>query len=175
MTLIDVKRAAALYRDIGQSVEVSGGSGANTIVGAASFGGDVAFVWKVRNDRLGDAFTADIRAAGALFETSPLTGGPATARCVIMVSPDGDTDLVGRAKVTYLEGYLWDPHGPPRRPSVLPWRRAHARAIVRSRSPCRTRSAWYGIGSSRRCGWRPILVGVTSTWPMCWRARRSPR
>jgi len=128
MTLIDAERAAALYEDIGESVEMSGGSGANTIVGAASFGGDVAFVGKVRDDALGDAFTTDIRAAGALFETVPLTDGPATARCLIMVSPDGqrtmstylgaavelgpediDTELVGRAKVTYLEGYLWDP------------------------------------------------------------------
>ncbi|MDQ4039839.1 MAG: adenosine kinase [Actinomycetota bacterium] len=128
MTLIDAERADALYRDIGESVQISGGSGANTIVGAASFGGDVAFVGKVRNDRLGEAFTSDIRAASVLFETSPLVDGPATARCLIMISPDGqrtmstylgaavelgpediDTDLVGRAKVTYLEGYLWDP------------------------------------------------------------------
>jgi len=128
MTLIDADRADALYVDIGPSVEISGGSGANTIVGAASFGADVAFVGKVRDDTLGDSFTSDIRAAGVVFETLPLTAGPATARCLIMVSPDGqrtmstylgaavelgpediDTDLVGRSKITYLEGYLWDP------------------------------------------------------------------
>lgn len=128
MTLIDAERADALYVDIGPSEEISGGSGANAIVGAASFGADVAFIGKVRDDTLGDVFTRDIRDAGVLFETAPLTEGPGTARCLAMVSPDGqrtmstylgaavelgpediDTDLVGRAKITYLEGYLWDP------------------------------------------------------------------
>jgi len=128
MTLIDAERADALYVAIGPSMEISGGGGANTIAGAASFGAEVAFIGKVRDDTLGDTFTSDIRAAGAVFRTPPLSQGPATARCLIMVSPDGqrtmstylgaavelgpediDTDLVGRAKVTYLEGYLWDP------------------------------------------------------------------
>lgn len=128
MTLIDAERADALYADTGPGVEVSGGSGANTIVGAASFGADVAYIGKVRDDSLGDIFTHDIRAAGVAFETAPLTEGPGTARCLIMVSPDGqrtmstylgacielgpediDADLVGRSKITYLEGYLWDP------------------------------------------------------------------
>ncbi len=128
MTLIDAERADALYVAIGPSMEISGGGGANTIAGAASFGAEVAFIGKVRDDTLGDTFTSDIRAAGAVFQTPPLSHGPATARCLIMVSPDGQrtmstylgaavelgpediaTDLVGRAKVTYLEGYLWDP------------------------------------------------------------------
>lgn len=127
MTLIDAERADALYVDIGASVEISGGSGANTIAGAASFGAAVAFIGKVRDDKLGDSFSRDIRNAGALFQTEPLTQGPGTARCLIMVSPDGqrtmstylgaavelgpediDTDVVGRCRITYLEGYLWD-------------------------------------------------------------------
>lgn len=128
MTLIDAERADALYADMGPGIEASGGSCANTIVGAASFGATVGFVGKVRDDVLGDAFTHDIRAAGVLFQTPASTGGPGTARCLIMVSPDAqrtmgtylgacvelgpediDESLVARAKVTYLEGYLWDP------------------------------------------------------------------
>ena len=38
MALIDEARAAAIYRDMGPATEMSGGSGANTIVGLASFG-----------------------------------------------------------------------------------------------------------------------------------------
>ena len=163
MTLIDAERADALYVDIGESVEMSGGSGANTIVGAASFGANVAFVGKVRDDSLGDAFTADIRAAGAVFETSPLTEGPGTARCLIMVSPDGqrtmstylgaavelgpediDTDLVGRAKVTYLEGYLWDP---PRAKEAF--RTAMAAAHARDRKVALTLSDTFCVERHR--------------------------
>ena len=128
MTLIDAERAIALYADLGPGVEISGGSCANTMAGAASFGATGAYIGKVRDDILGDTFAHDIRAAGVLFETMPLTEGPATARCLVMVSPDGqrtmstylgaaielgpediDTTLVARAKITYLEGYLWDP------------------------------------------------------------------
>lgn len=127
MNLIDAERSAALHADVG-GVQVCGGSCANTVVGAASFGASTAYVGKVRDDALGATFTEEIRGAGVLFETAPSTDGPATARCVIMVSPDGqrtmstylgacvelgpediDESLVARAAVTYLEGYLWDP------------------------------------------------------------------
>jgi sugar/nucleoside kinase (ribokinase family) len=113
---------------LGTAVEASGGSCANTVAAAASFGADVAFIGKVSDDKLGKSFIRDVRTAGVRFETVPLSEPPATARCLVMVSPDGqrtmstylgacvelgpediDTDLVGQAKVTYLEGYLWDP------------------------------------------------------------------
>ena len=44
MTLIDTERAHGLYEAMGPSVEVSGGSAANTIAGIASFGGNTAFI-----------------------------------------------------------------------------------------------------------------------------------
>jgi fructokinase len=62
------------------------------------------------------------------FPTAPLSGGAPTARCLIMVTPDGqrtmntylgacvafgpedvDAAVVADAAVTYLEGYLFDP------------------------------------------------------------------
>jgi sugar/nucleoside kinase (ribokinase family) len=128
MALIDEPRAAAIYDAMGPAVEVSGGSAANTIVGVASFGARAAFVGKVRDDALGRTFTHDIRAAGVRFETPPAGEGPSTARCYIMVTPDGErtmntflgaaqdlrpedieADAIAGASVTYLEGYLWDP------------------------------------------------------------------
>jgi len=163
MTLIDAERADALYVDIGASLEISGGSGANTIAGAASFGADVAFIGKVRDDKLGDTFSRDIRGTGALFQTAPLTQGPGTARCLIMVSPDGqrtmstylgaavelgpediDTEVVGRAKVTYLEGYLWDP---PRAKEAF--RTAMAAAHARNRRVALTLSDTFCVERHR--------------------------
>ncbi len=128
MTLIDEARADKIYQAMGPAVESSGGSAANTIVGVASFGGRAAFVGKVKNDELGRAFAHDIRAARVAFESKPAGDGPATARCYIMVTPDGertmntylgaaqeltpadiDEDKIASAALTYLEGYLWDP------------------------------------------------------------------
>ncbi len=128
MTLIDAERADALYARMGPGVEVSGGSVANSTVGAASLGSRAAYIGKVHDDEFGRVFAHDIRAAGVHFETPLATGGAPTARCLILVTPDAhrtmstylgacvelgpadiDEDLVARAAVTYLEGYLWDP------------------------------------------------------------------
>jgi len=128
MALIDEARAQSIYAAMGPAVESSGGSAANTIVGVASFGARAAFVGKVKNDKLGQIFAHDIRAARVAFDTKPASNGPSTARCYIMVTPDGertmntflgaaqdlkpsdiDEDQVASAAVTYLEGYLWDP------------------------------------------------------------------
>jgi adenosine kinase len=128
MTLIDEPRAKAIYDAMGTTTESSGGSAANTIVGAASLGARTAFIGKVKNDKLGGAFTHDIRANGVAFDVTPATDGPASASCYILVTPDGertmntylgaaqnlfaadiDEKVVADAAITYLEGYLWDP------------------------------------------------------------------
>src|SRR5215213_4177605 len=71
MALIDEPRAEAIYASMGPAMEISGGSGANTIAGVASFGARAAFVGKVKDDELGRAFAHDIRAAGVAFDTAP--------------------------------------------------------------------------------------------------------
>ncbi|MGE3146634.1 MAG: adenosine kinase [Pseudorhodoplanes sp.] len=128
MALIDEERAQAIYAAMGPAVESSGGSAANTIAGVASFGARAAFVGKVRDDELGGVFAHDIRASGVAFETPAAKDGPSTARCYIMVTPDGERTMntylgaaqnlqpqdideaqVAAAAITYLEGYLWDP------------------------------------------------------------------
>ncbi len=53
MTLIDTDRAERLYEAMGPGTEISGGSGANTMAGVASFGGRAAFLGRVRDDELG--------------------------------------------------------------------------------------------------------------------------
>src|SRR5262245_63918528 len=93
MQLIDEARAANLYEAMGPAVEISGGSAANTIVGVASLGARGAFVGKVKDDEFGRTFAHDIRAAGVEFATPPGSTGPATARCYIMVTPDGERTM----------------------------------------------------------------------------------
>ena len=128
MALIDEARAQAIYDAMGPAIETSGGSAANTIVGLASLGSRSAFIGKVKDDELGRTFAHDIRAAGASYTTPPAADGPSTARCYVLVTPDGertmntylgaaqdlhpadiDADLVAASAVLYLEGYLWDP------------------------------------------------------------------
>jgi sugar/nucleoside kinase (ribokinase family) len=128
MQLIDEAQAARVYDAMGPAVEVSGGSAANTIVGAASLGARGAFIGKIKDDELGRVFAHDIRAAGVTFATPPASAGPSTARCYILVTPDGertmntylgaaqdlhpndiDPDAIAAAQIIYLEGYLWDP------------------------------------------------------------------
>lgn len=128
MNLIDLNQATRLYEDMGPAVEVSGGSAANTAAGVAALGGSAAFIGKVADDQIGGIFGHDIRSTGVEFTTPPDLSGAATAHSFILITPDAQRtmntylgasqnlgpddvseDLVGRAGITYLEGYLWDP------------------------------------------------------------------
>ena len=97
MMLIDEARAHALYGRMAPGLEASGGSAANTVAGVASFGGRAHFAGKVADDDLGGIYAHDIRAIGVTVATPPLAGGPATGRCLINVTPDGE-----RTMCTYL-------------------------------------------------------------------------
>jgi len=128
MNLIDAERAELLYSRMGPAIEASGGSAGNTAAGIASFGGRAAYFGKVCDDHLGGVYAHDIRAQGVAFDTRPLDGTPPTARSMIFVTPDGERSMntylgacvelgpedveaekAKGAKVTYFEGYLWDP------------------------------------------------------------------
>lgn len=130
MMLIDKERAEDLYAKMGSALEMSGGSAGNTAAGVASLGGRSAFVGKVRDDQLGAIFRHDIEAIGVTFETEMSTQGAATARCLVLVTPDAhrtmntylgacielgpddiDPDMIAASQITYMEGYLWDPDG----------------------------------------------------------------
>ncbi len=128
MSLIDEARAKALNGMIKADAVMSGGSAANTMAGLATFGARGAFIGKVRDDESGRAFAEALRATGIDYATPPSAEGPATAVCLVFVTPDGErtmstylgacqdlrsSDLdeaaIADAKVLYLEGYLWDP------------------------------------------------------------------
>ena len=147
MNLIDTERANLLYGRMGPATEASGGCAGNTAAGIASLGGRTAFFGKVSSDELGRIYTHDIRAQGVAFDTRPLRGEPPTARSMIFVTPDGErsmntylgacielgpedveADKAAGAKVTYFEGYLWDP---PRAKEAIRLTAGHAHAAGR--------------------------------------------
>jgi len=129
MALIDTARATELYGKMAAGREVSGGSVANSCAGVASLGGKAGYIGRVAEDQLGEVFAHDIKASGVEFSSKPGTAdGPATARCLVLVTPDaqrtmctylgacvelGPEDIdpaeIAEAQVTYIEGYLWDP------------------------------------------------------------------
>ena len=131
MRLIDAAEAERLYTLMGTTRLVSGGSAANTTAGIAAMGGKPGFIGRVAADQLGEAFAHDIRSAGVSYDVAPVSDGPPTGRCLIVVTPDGDRTMstflgatqelgeadideaaVRAAAVLYLEGYLWDPAAP---------------------------------------------------------------
>jgi len=129
MHLVDSDRSAYLYERMPiDKRQISGGSAANTAAGVASLGGRARFIGKVAADPLGDVFAEDLNAIGVHYDTARLINGAATARSMILLSPDGERtmntylgachelteadireDEIGAAAITYMEGYLWDP------------------------------------------------------------------
>jgi sugar/nucleoside kinase (ribokinase family) len=127
MSLIDATRARQLYGLVGEAMKASGGSAANTVAGVASFGGSAAYIGKVNDDDLGQFFAHDMNALGVDFDQTPAIGGPSTAMCVVLVTPDAQRTMstylgvsallephdvhpatVERAGYLFCEGYLWD-------------------------------------------------------------------
>jgi sugar/nucleoside kinase (ribokinase family) len=130
MTLVDEFRAVQLVELMPGALSSSGGSTANTMAGLASFGAKGLFIGKVKDDPLGQSFAADLKRIGVHFETAMAKGGPSTACCLIVVTPDGqrsmntylgacrelsphdiDAKAIASAGTLYIEGYLWDAAG----------------------------------------------------------------
>tara|TARA_B100000579_G_scaffold22376_1_gene15766 strand:- start:1641 stop:2636 length:996 start_codon:yes stop_codon:yes gene_type:complete len=127
MTLINENKAKELYEIASNGIQKSGGSVANSLACISQLGGKAAFIGRVRDDKPGEIFREEISSTGTIFKTPPSSIGPSTARCLIFVTPDAqrtmctylgasvllepeDLDLsaVRKAKILYLEGYLWD-------------------------------------------------------------------
>jgi sugar/nucleoside kinase (ribokinase family) len=131
MRLLSTQEARDLYTAMGPGREVSGGSAANSMAGAAALGLKAAFVGQVADDQLGAIFAHDMRSLRVRFETPAIPDPPPTGRCLILVTPDAqrtmstfpgasheltpaalDAELIRSASVTFLEGYLWGPERP---------------------------------------------------------------
>ncbi|MEM1370662.1 MAG: adenosine kinase [Pseudomonadota bacterium] len=127
MRLIDGNAMDAIFADMSSSIQASGGSASNTMVGIASFGGKSAFIGKLADDAFGKTFAEDLKAAGVEFQGTPIKSDLATGRSLILVTPDGQRTMntalgissnlspadvdeaeIAKAKIVYLEGYLFD-------------------------------------------------------------------
>ena len=129
MQLISLERASQLYDEIGYKNEISGGSGANTMVGLASLGATTSYIGKVKDDILGNKFRLDLINRGVNFKTklAKKKNLAETGRCMVFVTPDGersmntylgvtehlgegdiDTKIISQSEWIYLEGYRFD-------------------------------------------------------------------
>ena len=131
MRLIDEAEAVRLYDAMGPGREISGGSAGNTAAGLAALGLKAAFIGQVANDQLGKIYQHDIESQGIDFLVEARSDVGATARSLILVTPDAqrtmntflgaaqllekrsiNLDAVADSGIVYLEGYLWDPAEP---------------------------------------------------------------
>lgn len=131
MRLLSAHEAVELYAAIPTAREISGGSAANSMVGAATLGLGTAFIGQIAKDQLGAIFAHDMGSLGVQFETPAIEAPPPTGVCLILVTPDAqrtmstspgasyelsssalDPELIRSAEMTFLEGYLWGPEKP---------------------------------------------------------------
>ena len=119
----------------GLSIEdtISGGSVANSIVGLSQLGNDVGFIGKVNDDVLGQKYEDGLKKEKVNFLYSKKDEPIPTGTCLILITPDSertmctflgtagkvndedvDSDLIKKAEITFLEGYLWD-EGEPKK------------------------------------------------------------
>ena len=134
MLLVDSEKQGGLLRELERaSLEMqSGGSAANTIISVALSGGTGFYTGKVARDPNGEFYRQDMIAAGVHFDVRPAPEeSKPTGSCLVLTTPDAertmcthlgvsiqlseadiDVDQLGRCKLAYIEGYLWDAPGP---------------------------------------------------------------
>ncbi|MGH9020828.1 MAG: adenosine kinase, partial [Acidimicrobiales bacterium] len=128
MNLIGVDQLAVFYDAMGPTIQMSGGSVANSIAGVAALGGTCGYIGKVADDEFGERFAHDLRTLGVELDLA-IAGDDegATGRCHVFITDDAQrtmatylgasnqlnvediTDrLISRSEITYVEGYLYD-------------------------------------------------------------------
>ncbi|MBT4504066.1 MAG: adenosine kinase [Gemmatimonadetes bacterium] len=126
MTLIDEERQQVILGALTQDpiASASGGSAANTMIGAAGFGGRAYYACQLGEDEWGDFYRKDLESAGV--HSNPANRVPGrTGQCVVFITPDADRPLntflgvsssigpnqleetqIAASQYLYLEGYL---------------------------------------------------------------------
>jgi sugar/nucleoside kinase (ribokinase family) len=129
MTLVDQGRQTELLSHLeGHLVKAShasGGSGGNSMIATAQFGGPSFMSCKVANDTDGDIYLADLESAGVDHCLGSEREEGITGKCLVMITPDAersmntflsisetlsvdqvDPDAIAASEYVYLEGYL---------------------------------------------------------------------
>ena len=128
MTLIEEDQLETFYNAMGPTIQMSGGSVANSIAGVAALGGPCGYIGKVAADEFGERFTHDLRSMGVDLDLA-IAGVDegVTGRCHVFITDDAQRTmatylgagnrlhvddigerLIARSEITYVEGYVYD-------------------------------------------------------------------
>jgi sugar/nucleoside kinase (ribokinase family) len=128
MSLIEEHQLDTFYNAMGPTIQMSGGSVANSVAGVAALGGTCGYIGKIADDEFGERFTHDLRSMGVELDLALARAGEgATGRCHVFITDDAQRtmatylgasnqlrvsdvreDLIARSEITYVEGYLFD-------------------------------------------------------------------
>ena len=133
MKLIDESEFKKLLSTLKIEKTVSGGSVANSIVGLSQLGNNVGFIGKVNDDELGQKYENGLKKENVNYPYLKKTEPIATGTCLILITPDSERtmctflgiagqisendineQIIKKAEITFLEGYLWD-EGEPKK------------------------------------------------------------
>ncbi len=130
MTLVDASRQQELVDSLQQQEfavkHASGGSAANTIIGAQYFGAKTYYGFRVADDTDGRFYVEDLNAAGVAHNGNTVGNAPLpTGKCLVMVTADAERTMntclsiseqvsvedlnpeaIASSEYVYLEGYL---------------------------------------------------------------------
>jgi len=129
MTLVDEAKQRELVTyltgHLVASKRSSGGSGANSIIGASYFGANNFYSCKVSDDDNGNFYLKDMTAAGVTCNQNDQSHQGVTGKCLVLITPDAertmlthlgisatlsenelDLEAVKQSQYVYLEGYL---------------------------------------------------------------------
>ena len=133
MKLIDGAEYKNLLSNLTVEDTISGGSVANSIVGLSQLDNKVGFIGKINDDDLGRKYEEGLKKENVSFLYSKKKELTPTGTCLILITPDSertmctflgvagqisdkdvDSDVIKKAEITFLEGYLWD-EGEPKK------------------------------------------------------------
>ena len=133
MKLINEQEFKNLLSGLSIKDTISGGSVANSIVGLSQLGNEVGFIGKINKDDLGQKYEDGLKKEKVKFLYLKKNEPTPTGTCLILITPDAErtmctflgtagkisdedvsSNLVRKAEITFLEGYLWD-EGEPKR------------------------------------------------------------
>ena len=133
MKLVDEIEFKKLLSTLNIEETVSGGSVANSIVGLSQLGNDVGFIGKVNDDELGQKYENGLKKENVNYLYLKKTEQIPTGTCLVLITPDSERtmctflgiagkisendineQIIKKAEITLLEGYLWD-EGEPKK------------------------------------------------------------
>ena len=133
MKLIDKSEFKKLLSTLKIEKTVSGGSVANSIVGLSQLGNEVGFIGKINDDELGQKYENGLKKENVSYLYLKRDEKIPTGTCLILITPDSErtmctylgiagkisendinAQIIKKAEITFLEGYLWD-EGEPRK------------------------------------------------------------